>query len=401
MTDGQTPNRWLELVSDRVGIIKSLSWPARGADEPTPPWVCCATLSHFDFRKAGASDRVAGGKAPTASEAMAGAIGEAIEHYCAAHFDEDRTRRAAWTAINQSAIAPREFVLYSDSQYARRDFPYHRWAPDDEIRWMPACELPGDSPVLVPASLVYLVGQTVRPEEFFCVTTSSGLAAGTDLKTAVLSGLYELIERDGFLIHWMTRLPAPELEFEGSLGMAGSIRSHYARFGVKVRVFNVSTNLPAYVMMAIAMDNGGGPAVLVGLGCHLDPGLALLKSLMEVCQIRPGQVQRFREKPPGTCLKKYEDVRTLDDHSDFAAMPEHVGEFDFLLANGRCQKLEDLPVRATGAVHSDLATCVEALARLGHRTLYADVTTEDVAEYDFGGGAGLSHWAATNALRPW
>lgn len=375
-------NRLLELVSDRVGVIKSLARITRGAEEPNPPVIYQANLANFDFRKADAFERVASGKGHTADEAIAGAIGEAVERYCAAHVDPARTRVAPWAAVAGSAVAPPEFVLYSAGQYARRDFPYHRWDPKDEVTWLLAHELLENRAVYVPASLVYLTGTPARAEDAFCPSTSNGLAAGPDLESAVLSGLYELIERDGFLIHWMNQMSAPEVEFSANCGLAHSIRAHYLRFGVEVRVFNVSTELPAYVMMAVALDQTGeGPAALVGLGCHLDPAVALVKSLLEICQIRPGEVQRHLKDPPAGRLKRYEDVKTLSDHSAFHTLPERREEFGFLLKNGRRQKLEELPNRSLGNTAADLDTCARALSPSGHRVLYAELTTPDIAEY--------------------
>jgi hypothetical protein len=36
--------------------------------------------------------------------------------------------------------------------------------------------------------------------------------------------------------------------------MAHSMRLHYARYGTEVRVFDISTDLPAYAMMCLAPD---------------------------------------------------------------------------------------------------------------------------------------------------
>src|ERR1700757_2833497 len=60
---GSFDERLLELVSDRVGVIKNLEFPTRGADEPFPPVICEATLSNFDFRRAEPAARGAAGKA--------------------------------------------------------------------------------------------------------------------------------------------------------------------------------------------------------------------------------------------------------------------------------------------------------------------------------------------------
>ena len=375
-------DRPLEIVSDRVGLIRSLTFPRREAGEPDPPAVCMAILSHFDYRKANWPDRVALGKGSTEAEARTGAICKALERYCGSRIDAGRIRRAGFNALGEDAIAPPEFVLYSEAQYATRYFPHRRWSPEDQIGWVSGQELPDGVPVLVPATFVYMTRTPEQDEDVVQPVTSSGMAAAPDLDTAVLNGLYELIERDAFLIHWMNRLPAPELEYGADCGLAGSIRAHYAQFGVELKVFDISTDLPPYVMMAIARDQTpDGPATLVGLGCHLDPGVALLKASMEICQARPGHVRRYRESRPRERLKSYSDVRSVEDHGQFAAIPENLSEFDFLLKNGRREKLAGLPARTGGAVQPDLARCVAALREAGCRPVFVDVTTEDVAGY--------------------
>jgi ribosomal protein S12 methylthiotransferase accessory factor len=374
--------RLLDLVSPRVGVLRSLAKVVRGVEEPNPPIIYQATLSHFDYRMAPAEERAAAGKGLTENEAIRAAIGEAIEHYCAAHVDNRITRVANWAELEVRGISPPEFVLYSETQYARKNFPYHRWNPEDKVTWTPMRELPSEREVFAPTSLVYLTSTVPSPEDFFTLSTSNGLAAGPNLEFAILNGLYELVERDGFLITWMNKLPAPQVDFSGMSGLAASISAHYEKFGTEMVVFNVSTDLPIYVMMAIARDRTGkGPASLVGLGCHLDPRVALLKSLLEICQCHPGEVQRFENDPPGKRLRSYEDVRTLNDHSAFLMAPERIGEHGFLLENGRRQLIEDLPNRSQGDLTVDLNTCVGALVAGGCRVAYADLTTADIVDY--------------------
>jgi ribosomal protein S12 methylthiotransferase accessory factor len=374
--------RLLELVSPKVGIIRSLSQIVTGADEPTPPVIYQATLSHFDYRKGGPTERMNAGKGLTENEAVRGAIGEAIEHYCASQANPQVNFVAPWSAVESAGVAPPECVLYSEAQYARRNFPYHRWATQDEVMWTPMTELPGKREVYAPATLVYLSSPSARPEDFFTISNSNGLAAGPSLEFAVLHGLYELIERDSFLLTWMNKLPAPEVAFSATDGLAHSIRQHYARYGTEIRVFNISTDLPVYAMMGLALDKtGGGPAVVTGLGCHPDPSIALTKAVLEVCQVHPGEVQRYRREPPAQRLKSYEDVHTLEDHSAFLSIPERLGEFSFLLSNGRRQLLSKLASNSQGSVQADLDFCVSHLVEAGCRVLYADLTTPDVLDY--------------------
>ncbi len=373
---------WADLVSPRTGLIRAVSRVQRGAEEPSPPFIYQSEISHFDFRAAKPQDRASAGKGMTEEEAIRGAIGEAIERYCASHIDHSASVISPWEPIADRAVAPPEFVLYSVSQYESGKLPYHRWDPKDEVTWVAARELPSNRDVMIPASLVYLQFPQQRVEDAFTPATSNGLAAGPTLDYAVLHGLYECIERDAFLITWMARLPALEIHFTSTALLANSIRTHYRRFGVDVRVFRMCTDIDAHVMLAIALDKtGSGPAAVVGLGCHASPVKALARAMLEICQVRPGEVRRYREQPPGKRLKRVEDIKSLEDHSAWASMPEHLDEFSFLLENGRTQRLEDLPDYSTGNPKCDLDHCVDTLQRCACQILYVDLSTSDVVDY--------------------
>ena len=235
--------------------------------------------------------------------------------------------------------------------------------------------------VAVPASLVYLVYPVSRVEDSFAPATSNGLAGGPSLSAAILSGLSELIERDALLITWMNRLPAVEIEFIDAGGPAAAVWRHYSRFGVEVRAFLLTTDLPASVVMAVAFDHDPGrPATLIGLGCHLDPAVAAEKAIFELCQARPSESRRYRDNPPGLRLKRYEDVKTLEDHSAFLALPERRGEFEFLLHRAQRVRLQDIPNRSSGDTERDLESCANGLGERGYRVLYVHLTMADIAQ---------------------
>ena len=372
--------RLLELVSPRVGVVRSLSRVPRGVDEPSPPILYHAQLSHFDFRRGKLLERSAFGKGFSEDEAMGSALGEAIERYCAHHADTRAIRGAKAAALDTPFLSPAECVLYSEPQYARKSFPYARWDEQTETSWLPGVEFPGNTDVLLPAALVYMNYSGPNNDEYFCPSTSNGMAAGPDLDSAVLAGLCELVERDGFLIHWMNRLTAPEVEFAG--GTAGAIREYYARFGVEVRVFDLSTDVPAAVMMAVALTRRDrGPAAVVGLGCHPSPEKALVKALGEVCQVRPGEVKRFLETDPAKLPQLPEAVKTLEDHSGYFFSPERLPELAFLLDNGRRRRLEEMPDRSQGSLCADLHNLVAGLRGAGCRVAFVDVTSPDIQPY--------------------
>jgi ribosomal protein S12 methylthiotransferase accessory factor len=372
--------QWRKLVSPKVGVIRNLAPQLRGSDEPVPPYLYTATLSNFDFRNADKAERVGAGKGHTEEEAMASAIGEAIERYCAFQWDSNRTFLAKWKDILPTAIHPGEFVLYSEQQYGSKDWPYMPWQEDLEVTWIRGVEIPSGSPVAVPASLVYLVHPVPRPEDYFAPASSNGLAAGPTLSAAVLSGLCEVMERDALLITWMNQLPAVELDLKNVGGVVSSIYKHYAHFSVEVRAFLMPSDLPAAVVMALSLDpDPNRPAQIIGMGCHPDPEIALTKAIFEMCQGRPSEGKRFVDNPPRGRLNLYQDVKTLDDHSAFASLPEQRKEFAFLWAKGEKIRVSDLPNPSRRDASHDLDYCVSELAAMGKRVAYVDLTMSDIA----------------------
>ena len=370
------------LVSPRVGVVRSVVTLRRGADEPVLPVICHATLSHFDFRWAPAGERTAAGKGLTLEEAEGSAIAEAMERYCAVQVDSSATRRATWRDVASDAIAPNDCVLYSVRQYETGGVPVVPWDPAREITWVAGRELPAGRAVWLPASLAYLA-YPPDPHERLCVPSSSGLAAGSTVEMAVLHALYELVERDALLITWMNRLPAPELDLSAAPPCLADIARHYARFGGTLRVFDVTTDIPIAVMMAVVVDaSGAGPAVVVGLGCHLDPTVAVTRAVLEVCQTHASEQSRRRGRRPGAVDPvAYHEVRSIEDHAAFAAHINHLGEFAFLFEQEPRRSLAAMPNGSSGSIDRDLARCVELLRAAGSRVAYADLTTPDVAPY--------------------
>ncbi|RJL16507.1 YcaO-like family protein [Paracoccus siganidrum] len=365
------------LVSRRCGLLRELAPQGRGPEEPCPPHLWTATLAHYDFRPAPLSERLNAGKGRSEAEAQLSALGEAIERYSAYHWDPARIRVGP---AAPGAITPADCVLHSDAQYAG-GLPYPRWTPQTATSWITGVELPSGRPVELPAALVYLVSPTPAPADHVTAITSNGLAAGADLERAILGGLYELIERDALMITWLNRLPATLIQPPETGCMAAAIIRHYRRFGVQVRLLSLATDQAPLVVMAVA-DNPepGHGARVIGMGCDLDPAGAIDKAVFELCQSRPSLASRLAKDDPAGRLKTHADVRELDDHPLFHALPRNLAEFDFLFAGERQARLEDLPRPDPAATPADaLARVVAAATASGARVAYAEITAPDIA----------------------
>ena len=370
---------WADLVSPRVGLIRSLCPQTRAPNEPEPPHLWMAVLSNFDFRMADRNERIVAGKGATASAAMAAAAGEAVERYCASHWAADRTFLAPLHDVATRSITPADCVLYAEEQYAREDWPFPRWDADGPTTWIEGVGIPDGEPVALPAGLVHLVFPAPRYEDSLAPSTSNGLAAGANLENAVFGGLCELMERDALMIAWMNRLAAVELEIEDAGGTSAALVRHYRALDVEVRAFALATDLPATAVLALACENTPGtPATVTAMGCHPAPAIALEKALFELCQARPAEFARFGERSRAERPARPEDVKSLNDHSAFAALPEQRDAFEFLWRDGGRAAIAALEDRSAPDTATMLKRCGRALADLGHRAAYVELTTPDI-----------------------
>lgn len=364
------------LVSKRCGLITDLAPQGRGPEEPCPPYLWNATLSHYNFYDTSPGKRLTGGKGRTETQAKLAAMGEAIERYSAIQWEHQRIRIGL---ASDAAITPNDCVLYSSDQYAS-GMGYQPWSQDVQTSWITGVELPTGAAVDLPATLVYLLASPPRSEDRFTSVTSNGLAAGKDLTHAILGGAYEVIERDAFMITWLNRLPATTIRTPQRGCQAARIIRHYTRFGVDVRLLLLAADKGVSVVMAIAENPDDiGAFRHIGLGCDVDPAAAVDKAVFELCQSRPGIPSRIFNDNYRTRLQNYEGVKTLDDHMLFHLDGAHADEFDFLEETDAVCDLDDLPRPDCSTAQDELNLVVATATRTGARVAYAEITAPDIA----------------------
>lgn len=109
-------------------------------------------------------------------------------------------------------IDPRTIIQFHESQYELPDFPLEPFDETLAYEWVEGNdELAGGKKYLL-ADLVYFPYFGEAPPYLFA--NSSGVAAHPDLKQAVESSTLELIERDSFMIAYLTGLEYPTISVD-------------------------------------------------------------------------------------------------------------------------------------------------------------------------------------------
>ena len=367
-------------VDTRTGIVRGLRMDAPQTGDPDLPLSATAVLGRYtEGCCAPHETQVGSGKGLTAADALLGAVGEAIERYSASRFRVGDACRSRLADLDGPALDPRSLCLYEEAQYDGPGFPFARFSPDRPLSWTRARWLDDGEPVWVPA-LPTFFNFPVPPEEYFCQVSSNGLAAGGSLDDAALRAVFELVERDAFMLSWMARRPGRRLIPGATLDSGvGEVIRQLAHQGAQTELYLLDVGLGLPTVVSIAFGDGRQwPGATVALAAHAVPEIALRKAVLELGHVGP-YIRRLMvggEHPIPACP---EEVRTLEDHALYYVPPERARAFDFLRDGSVPLPLAEF----TGPTMISREECAVKLAAGGVRVAIADVTSPDVATGPF------------------
>lgn len=371
-------------VNRRTGIVHRVFPVAVEADDP-PVQVCASTLSNVTLLDRSLSIMTNSGAGYTPAAALAASIGESLERYAAAFYDRGELVLSTHRALDGAALHPETLSLFSDDQYTQPEFGYRRFTPETPVRWVRATSWRQRTSCWVPAALVYLPYRTARGETRIVPSLSTGLAAGPTLEAAILSGVYEVLERDAVALSWLHRLPTravpPSLLTEDVL--APVIDPTRPR---RYRVYDVTLDLPFPVCIAAIehTDPSGRTLLMMGSACRADPRAAVRKALLEAAQsfsYMRGLLQLYRDWTPG---EHFERVDSFQKHAVlYSRFPELRTRAGYLVDFDTPHHLPERPaldhVPAAGISPAQtLHEVVRVLHERGHQVLVVDLTTPDL-----------------------
>src|SRR6476660_6043230 len=233
------------------------------------------------------------GKGATSEQGEASGLMEAIERYSGIfQGDEIRVRRRFTDFAPGDAILPNDVLLYSEAQTTPGETPTDDsseshiapapFDPSARIEWSPVWSLRDERFKYLPTSILYFFYG--GPAAFHA--DSNGCAAGNTRAEAIVQGFLELVERDASTIWWYNRLRRAEgdrSQFNDSY--VRDLHSQLAEAGRKLWVLDVTSDLgiPTYVAISHWMQDGK-ENIEFGSGAHLDPRIAILRTLTELNQ---------------------------------------------------------------------------------------------------------------------
>ncbi|HKR41082.1 MAG TPA: YcaO-like family protein [Paraburkholderia sp.] len=373
-------------VSARAGIITGVTNPMIELDDPRI-FHAVASVTDTSRLYGNASALGNSGAGLTQNIARASAIGEALERYCCASYD---TRSLIVSSFNElrlsgrKAVHPRDFPLYSETQYRRPEFIFHHFTEDVSITWTSGYSLVRDEPVLVPACLVYVPFKYDHSGDLIAFGVTTGLCCGRSRLEAILGGLYEVVERDAIMIMWMNQLPCRRIALGSGARLSAIVEERFVPSGLGFYLNDITTDLPIPVAFASIIDRTrDGLAVAVGAAANLDPEAAALKALIEAAQGRRW-LKLMNQQNAGLQFREdFRDVVSFDDHVRLFGSAAGISRLGFLIDGPEEIDIKSVKTKGSSTVKEDLKHCLTALAENGMDVVAVDVTLPDVAELGF------------------
>lgn len=296
------------------------------------------------------------GKGATRTQARASAMMEAFERYSAERKTEDETFTAQ--PEDCDGLDPESLILPGSADLK------------SELEWINAENLTGDEEVPVPANAVF---HPYNPPEG-CMSlfrsNTNGLASGNAREEAIFHGLMEVIERDAWSLFEARRGPKVEVDCSGTDNdiISGLLEKFHAA-GVEVTLVDLTADTGVATVAAVADDTVlKDPALLtMGVGTHLDPEIAVIRSLTEVAQSRATQIHGTREDTVRAEFMRragYERMKRLNRH--WFSEPEDTITLD---------DMEDLSTRS---FMGDLEITLRKLREAGLKDVFYVDLTRDV-----------------------
>lgn len=335
-----------------------------------------------------------GGAALTREKSKVKAYGEFIERYCGTNIRNDHEVDIIFDSYDnlkekEECLDFNELIHFEDYLYDESEFPYARYFTHTPISWVKGKDLLNGRDIWLPAQKVFLGIELLRGEQPHITWLSTGLACGTSYYQAAISALYEVVERDSFMLTWQLKLAGTRIVVDSIRSPAlTTLYNHICKHLVgedHLFIYDISRTKGIYTVLTfIRNDNPDSFGLIVSAASHINAEIALLKSLEELCQTQAFAYRELIGDERKSCqtLKKHE-VTDLHKHTLYYSTGRRSHEIDFISASNCHVKLSDMKDFFKGSDEEIMEYLVELFRQENQPIFTADITRREIRECGF------------------
>ncbi|MEV6957083.1 TOMM precursor leader peptide-binding protein [Streptomyces sp. NPDC051183] len=322
------------------------------------------------------------------------ALFEAVERYAGMRPTGRRTAlRASFAALGPDrAVDPERLGLPDPAHHGHPASWTVPYTPDLELDWVHGWSLTRGRATAVPEHVAYWdVPGTGRPRVVY--ESSNGCGLGNSPEEAALYGLFEVAERDAFLMAWYAATPLNRIQPPPDDPGTALLADRAAAAGYRLLLLDATNDFGIPAVVAVCRYEGShpdAPRMFLAAGAHHDPRAAIRSAVAEVVtNVLESAHRSFAEggpRDPGRLLPmldRPELVVSLDDHVGLNTLPEAGPRLEFLFAPTPCLSVAEAWPGApepVGDMAALLGATVERLSRAGLEVITVDQSEPGVRD---------------------
>jgi len=320
------------------------------------------------------------------------AFGEFIERFSAIYFKNERpdnTLFDCYDSMNAKGLLclnPMDVIDYEKHYYNDPLFPCACFESSKPNTWIRGEEITTGKEVWLPMQKVLLNYPWPPDEKFIIYGLSTGLACGSSYRHAALSGLYEVIERDSFMLTWLLRIPGTLVEIDTTENkelayLYEHIFTHLMGED-RLYIYDISRTKGVYTIMTYIRNNLlGAYGLIVSAASNTNPEKAIIKALEELCQCQyHGYHQLITDMKKECQNMELEDIDSLNKHFFYYSTGKHSGNIDFLSFPMRHIRLSDMVDYSTSSIEGDFDYIVDLFRQTSKPVYITDITKPEIKE---------------------
>lgn len=294
-------------------------------------------------------------------------IMEGLERYSSSVVSKKDLLRTSAIELGISAINPSKIISYAKNQY-KKGFPFTPFSRDKKYYWKEVYSFNSGKKLYLPVEcVIYPIDPFLSPN-LYTYANSSGVASGFSFPDALLRALYELIERDAFMVAWINRLTMPKISRSSLPKDIRKRIKNIEKKGYTVHLVDITLDLANVVLAVVFKLN---PAILViGSACNMSQLKAVYKALDE---IETGLYWETKEKTKKLIPISPKKVKNTFDHVKLYRSLKYLQKASFLWQG----IFVDLKLNQL-IINNELDALVELLRKKHREILVSNLTTPNL-----------------------
>lgn len=280
------------------------------------------------------------------AEAVSKVIGEFLERYPLTIY---RRKDLLFGSVSHLMAARKHFLnpclLAGFAEWQKTEFPHFHYDEESIFGWIECENLTEGKRMLAPAQLIFWnYSMNSEPREpLLRQPTTSGAGGHFTTAEATASAIYELIQRDGFLVAWLNKITPPRIDHQNSQnGELKKLIRLLEEYEYQVVFVNTRFDLPVPSCFAVLIEHSTeGSRAYLGGGTDANIERAMIRALTESISIHHWIKERSRQFVLPESYRPFRDARIgPDERAKIWSHPKMFPELSWFIS-GRSQSIEE------------------------------------------------------------